>query len=71
MSLKNLTMSFLNKRIQEGSHCSVIDARAAMALYRINEKDWESTLKQKNYSNVKSRVVQDVGQMARFFGAAF
>ena len=49
-SLKNLSKEFLGKTIQEGSHSSVIDAKAAMALYKINEKDWENHVKQKSYS---------------------
>lgn len=36
-SLKTLTESFLGRKIQSGSHCSVTDARAALALYRICE----------------------------------
>eukprot|EP00347_Sterkiella_histriomuscorum_P019580 403341087 len=68
ISLKKLTEQFLERKIQEGSHCSVVDARAAMALYRINEKEWENSVKQKSYSNVKKRVAQDVGNLAKFFG---
>jgi RNA exonuclease 4 len=45
MSLKNLSIKYLNKQIQSGSHSSIIDARAALALYRINEKDWENQVK--------------------------
>ena len=57
MSLKNLTEKFLLRKIQSGSHCSITDARAALALYRISEKEWENFIKQKNYNNVK-RIVQ-------------
>ena len=57
MSLKNLTEKFLQRRIQEGSHCSVIDSQAAMGLYRISEVDWENQVKQKVYSNAKKRLV--------------
>jgi hypothetical protein len=32
--LKELSAEFLNARIQQGHHSSVIDARVAMALYR-------------------------------------
>lgn len=42
-----------------------------MALYRINEQDWETSVKQKTqqqYHQVKKRLEQDVGQLARFFG---
>jgi len=34
-SLKNLSEEFLKREIQKGSHSSVIDARASLALYRI------------------------------------
>ena len=42
-----------------------------MALYRINEQDWETSAKQKTqqqYHQVKKRLEQDVGQLTRFFG---
>jgi RNA exonuclease 4 len=68
-SLKNLTELFLNRRIQSGQHCSVTDARAALALYRISEQEWENYIKQKNYTNVKKIVHHDVNKMASFFGA--
>jgi hypothetical protein len=51
--LKTLTEMYLNRKIQAGSHCSVTDARAALALYRISEQEWENYVKQKNYTNVK------------------
>lgn len=41
-SLKKMAKKFLDKSIQEGEHSSVIDAKAALALYRINEKEWEN-----------------------------
>lgn len=46
-SLKKLTADFLGREIQQGQHNSVIDARASIALYRINEKDWENYAKQR------------------------
>ena len=55
-SLKKLSKEFLGIVIQEGAHSSVIDARASLALYRIQEKEWENQIKQKkdlNYKNVK------------------
>lgn len=39
--LKELAGEFLNARIQEGHHSSVIDARAALALYRMHYEDIE------------------------------
>lgn len=53
--LKKLSKEFLNVSIQEGSHSSVIDARASMALYRIVESEWENQVKQK-YSVIKQQV---------------
>ena len=44
-SLKVLTEKYLLRKIQSGSHCSVTDARAALALYRISENDWENYIK--------------------------
>jgi len=41
----------------------VIDAKASVALYRINEKDWENIERQKAYSqackDTKSKLVTD------------
>jgi len=36
--LKDLAKEFLNATIQEGHHSSIIDARVALALYRMNQK---------------------------------
>ena len=52
-SLKALSESFLGRKIQSGQHCSVTDARAALAVYRISEQEWENYVKQKNYTSVK------------------
>jgi hypothetical protein len=46
-----LTAQYLQREIQEGQHNSVVDARAALALYKINEKDWENTAKQKSFTD--------------------
>ena len=70
-SLKNLSKEFLGKVIQEGSHSSVVDARAALGLYRIVEKEWENHVKQKSYNDVRKRAEQDVKQiqtMSKFLG---
>ena len=72
-SLKVLTEKFLLRRIQAGQHCSVTDARAALALYRISESEWENFVKQKSYQSVKRIVQQDAATAARaasFFGGA-
>ena len=39
--LKEISEEFLNAKIQEGHHSSIIDARAALALYRMNYEDIE------------------------------
>lgn len=39
--LKELCEEFLNAKIQEGHHSSIIDARAALALYRMNYEEIE------------------------------
>jgi hypothetical protein len=46
----------------------VTDARAALALYRISEHEWENYVKQKNYTNVKKIVKEDANKRASFFG---
>jgi hypothetical protein len=43
----------------------VIDAKAALALYRINEKEWENHAKQKSYSNARRRAEDDVDQLKK------
>ena len=63
MSLKKLSEKHLNKKIQHGSHSSIIDARAALALYRINEKDFENYIKQKNYTDARKKAEHDVTSM--------
>lgn len=52
LSLKKMCKEFLNCTIQEGQHDSIIDARAAMAVYRKYEKPWEEDIKHNNYSEV-------------------
>ncbi|XP_057796807.1 uncharacterized protein LOC131012837 [Salvia miltiorrhiza] len=44
-SLKNLADEFLSVDIQNGEHCPVEDARAAMLLYQRNRKQWERSVK--------------------------
>ncbi|XP_035792768.1 RNA exonuclease 4-like [Anopheles albimanus] len=45
-SLKTLTKQLLGKDIQEGTHDSVEDARAAMKIYLLFEEGWEKSVKQ-------------------------
>ncbi len=44
-SLKGLASILLNYTIQDGEHCSVEDARAAMSLYKLCEQQWEKELR--------------------------
>ncbi|KAG6397840.1 hypothetical protein SASPL_139289 [Salvia splendens] len=44
-SLKNLAAEFLSVDIQNGEHCPVEDARAAMMLYQRHRKQWEKSAK--------------------------
>lgn len=46
-SLKLLSKVLLGKKIQEGEHCSVEDAKHAMELYLLVQKEWEYQLKTK------------------------
>lgn len=39
--LKDISAEFLNAKIQDGHHSSIIDARAALALYRMNYEEIE------------------------------
>ena len=44
-SLKDLTSVLLSRTIQDGEHCSVEDAQATMALYKLCEHQWEKELR--------------------------
>ena len=43
-SLKKLSAKILHKTIQEGSHCSVVDALAVLDIYQLVEKEWEESV---------------------------
>lgn len=47
-SLKDLSMEHLNRDIQSGEHCSVEDAKAALDLYKLQRKQWESQVAKEN-----------------------
>ena len=36
-----------------------------MALYRINEKDWENHAKKKSYSNARKRAETDIAELQK------
>ncbi|EOA31192.1 hypothetical protein CARUB_v10014358mg [Capsella rubella] len=44
-SLKHLAAEFLGADIQNGEHCPIDDARAAMMLYQKNRREWEKNVK--------------------------
>jgi len=53
LGLKKLTEKHLKFRIQTAEHDSTEDARAAMALYRKFEKEWENELKDTRLAQTK------------------
>ena len=46
-SLKKLSRLILGQEIQTGAHCSCVDARITMQLYRCVEEEWERALENK------------------------
>ena len=48
-SLKNLTAILLGRTIQNGAHCSLEDARAALDIYRKYEDVWEEYLRDRTF----------------------
>lgn len=48
-SLRVLALCVLNKRIQEGEHSSVEDARAAMQIFNRFQEDWERNARRKHF----------------------
>ena len=48
-SLRNLSLALLGRTIQVGCHSSMEDARAALDLYRMHEKLWESHLVEQHW----------------------
>lgn len=46
ISLKNMADKLLGIKIQAGAHCSVIDAHAAMELFKLVRVEWETSLLQ-------------------------
>lgn len=47
-SLKRLSETLLNVKVQTGEHSSVEDAKATMRLYTLYKKDWEASLSKSN-----------------------
>jgi len=59
-ALRNLVRDMLGAKIQEGEHSSVIDARATLAIYRLNRGQWE-----KGYDAVPIRVQRNAKAKAQ------
>lgn len=58
-SLKNLTAKMLGVNVQQGEHSSVQDAQAAVRLYTMCRRDWETELNKKRLgggANMKKEV---------------
>lgn len=54
-ALKNLAKKFLGVTIQDGEHCSVQDALAAMQLYKMFKKEWEASFYKKKVTKQKEK----------------
>jgi len=54
-SLKALTARMLGVQVQEGEHSSVQDAQAAVRLYTMFRRQWESELKKKKTKTMTQR----------------
>ncbi|ORY28641.1 ribonuclease H-like domain-containing protein [Naematelia encephala] len=65
-SLRKLVAMELGLEIQKGSHSSVTDARATMALYRLHKTQWERDLRHVTEAyRVKSEAVKGKGKRKR------
>ncbi|KAF5460946.1 hypothetical protein F2P56_020777 [Juglans regia] len=54
-ALRHLAAQFLGVQIQNGEHCSIQDARAAMLLYQKNKKKWEKSVKDQMHLKQKQK----------------
>lgn len=54
-ALRVLADEFLGVKIQDGEHCPIEDARAAMLLYQRNKRVWEKSIKDHFKFNVKRK----------------
>lgn len=53
-ALRDLTLQFLGKKIQDGEHDPGVDARSAMELYRLRRDEWEKDLKERRSMAIKA-----------------
>lgn len=56
-ALRNLAKKFLGVTIQDGEHCSVQDALAAMQLYNMFKKEWEASFYKKKVTKQKEKTI--------------
>ncbi|XP_059444688.1 uncharacterized protein LOC132176480 isoform X2 [Corylus avellana] len=54
-ALRHLAAQFLGVQIQNGEHCPIQDARAAMLLYQKNRKEWEKSAKDQMRLKLKQK----------------
>ncbi|KAG1671494.1 RNA exonuclease 4 [Nymphon striatum] len=54
-SLRRLTERLLGVQIQDGEHSSIQDAQAAIRLYTLHRKEWESTIGRRKH-RIKAKV---------------
>ncbi|CAA7028413.1 unnamed protein product [Microthlaspi erraticum] len=54
-SLKHIAAEFLGADIQNGEHCPIDDARAAMLLYQKNRREWERNVKDQTRMRLKQK----------------
>uniref|UniRef100_A0A2P2IYV1 Uncharacterized protein MANES_03G104200 n=1 Tax=Rhizophora mucronata TaxID=61149 RepID=A0A2P2IYV1_RHIMU len=54
-ALRHLAAEFLGVKIQNGEHCPIEDARAAMLLYQKNKREWERRIKDQMRHNRKQK----------------
>nr|VZI32234.1 unnamed protein product [Spirometra erinaceieuropaei] len=66
-ALRNLADKLLGLQIQTGEHCSIEDAQATMAIYRLVEEDWEADLRSKT-ADKNSKKILPSGKKRPVFG---
>ena len=64
-SLKKLSARLLHRTIQTGSHCSVVDARATLDVYKIVEQRWEEEAPENKYVFRKRKRSKSKRQLAK------
>lgn len=67
-SLKYLTEKYFGKIIQTEVHCSIEDARSALCIYKLFEKEVEKDVMAKNHKLIRKKVIEDSKKMKSLFG---